>query len=584
MRWRPRSLFWTFAGAFLAVVAVAAVVQGWVLGALASRLAQEQAASASHRPALEASLDLSRAEPAPPRQLERILHSHQPPDGAFFLAYVRDDGQILLPWPVEREARHRLARWLTTGVDSWQIDERWDAAFRHVPVDDQGGRRPGTAPPPRRPDGNRAGDPKPPRRDGRPPHRDDQRPPRRDVQPPRPGEPFRPGQPDPRPRRRAQDFPPLGNLRQVAEIAVVQGGEPLGRIVAVHPVQGAGFSLRSVDAGPALLLLPTALVLAAVAGLAIIRLLTGRLRRLEALAERIASGDLAARIPEPGDDEIGRLGRELNRMASSLQSARAELEASTDQRRRLLADISHELATPLTSIRGYAETLLDAGVPTTPEERSQYLEHVLDEARRLELLIGDLFELSRLESGIGDFVPERLDLASLCEHTAERFRGRFEDAGLDLRFERSEPIWIEADGRRMEQVLENLLTNALRYVPATGSDGSDGRRDDGGGEVVVRSVRDGDQAVLEVSDDGPGFSRQDLVHVFDRFYRSEANAQVAGSGLGLAIVQEIVERHGGRVEAANRASAEDGASGAVLRVVLPFRSPFHATSEAYRDR
>lgn len=366
--------------------------------------------------------------------------------------------------------------------------------------------------------------------------------------------------------RRESDLPALGKLKVIARVPALREGEQIGEVIVVHPVGRAGFALGAVDGTPTLLLLPTALLLAALAGLVLFRLLTRRLRRLESMASRIASGDLAARVQAPGNDELGRLGGELNRMASSLQSARGELEASAEQRRRLLADISHELATPLTSIRGYAETLLADDVPTTPGEQEEYLENVLYEARRMELLIGDLFELTRLEAGIGEFAPEPLDLAELCRHSLNRFRKRFDEAGLDLHFEApgegpGSSCWVEADGRRMEQVIDNLLINALRYVP-----GGPGR-----GEVVVSICRceaaEGDAMVLEVADDGRGFPDEDLPHVFDRFYRSGATEKVAGTGLGLAIVQEIVHRHRGRVEAENRSSG-----GAVLRIVLPVRA------------
>ena len=583
MAWRPRSLFWTFAGAFLAVVAVAALVQGWVLGALATALAEEQATSSAQRPALQASLDISWNDPMPPWEQERILHQYEPPNGAYFLVYRSDDGEISLPWPTVRSVRHRIARWIETGVDSWEEDAAYDARFPHIPP----GRETDPPPagdsvdrnqePPRRP----AARPAPHPRDGRPPaldparrHPPDRRPPGRGgpPRPPRPDGPGALGGPerpkpqarDPRPKRRESDFPALGNLKVIARVPAMQGDERLGEVLVVHPVRRVGLFSRSQDGTPTLLLVPTALVLAALAGLVLFRLLTRRLRRLESMAGRIASGDLAARVPSPGDEELGRLGTKLNHMAESLQAARTELEASSEQRRRLLADISHELATPLTSIRGYAETLLADDVPTTADEQSEYLEHVVDEARRMERLLGDLFELTRLEAGIGEFDPEPLDLGELCRHTLERFRKRFDEVGLTLRFEghlvvsddsSDGALRVIADGRRMEQVIENLLTNALRYVPGGES----------GGSQVTASVRREEGAlVLEVADDGPGFPEEDLPHVFDRFYRSAATVKVAGTGLGLAIVQEIVLRHGGRVEAENGVNG-----GAVLRVVLP---------------
>jgi signal transduction histidine kinase len=544
LRLRPRSLFFTFAGAFLAVVAVAAVVQGVVLALLGERLAQERAANQAQRPALEASLDLARLDDQPGRIGPR-LREGSANDGSFFLVYQRTDGHVVLPWPAERELRHRLARWLATGEDRWGVDPRWDSAFTRPderrPPPTRAGRPPRGA----RPRGDRLRPDGPPP-DGRPP---DGRPPDR-----------RPGDPPPRgPTLGRDDLPAPGRLVELARLAVQQTARSsetaatLGQVVVVHPRRRG--ALWNVGETPAFVLLPLALVLAALAGLVLFRLLTRRLERLERLASRLAAGDLAARIEDPGPDEIGRLGARLNRMAAALEEARTQVEASVAERRRLLADISHELATPLTSIRGYAETLSDDQVPTSPEERAQYVAHIEAEARRMELLLGDLFDLTRLEAGVGALERERLDATALSGYTVERFGPRFDQAGLTATFDGPAPVWIDADGRRMEQVLENLLTNAIRYVPR-------------GGRVEVAVTSHDREAVLEVADSGPGFPAEDLPHVFDRFYRSDATSSLPGSGLGLAIVQEIVQRHGGRVEADNRLDLVGG-GGAVLRVVLP---------------
>jgi signal transduction histidine kinase len=295
----------------------------------------------------------------------------------------------------------------------------------------------------------------------------------------------------------------------------------------------------------ALLFVPFAVLASALAGLVIVRLLVRRLRSLETLASRVAEGDLAARSGDRSGDEIGRLAEQLDRMTERIAEARASLEENERQRRQLFADITHELATPLTSIRGYAETLLDPGVAVTAEEQPRYLRGLLEEAARLDRLISDLFDLARLEAGASALHRERLDLAALGRHTVERFGPRFREAGLKLAWvEPPGPAWIEADGRRMEQVLENLLNNALRYVPR-------------GGRVEVSlppAGGTGARHALHVADDGPGIPHGEMGHVFERFYRAEgigrpASADGKGSGLGLAIVKEIVERHGGTVRA-----------------------------------
>jgi len=344
---------------------------------------------------------------------------------------------------------------------------------------------------------------------------------------------------------------------------VLRGAERLGEVVVVRPLWphgGPGF----FEAGTALLFLPVALIASVVVGLLMVRILVRRLRAMEMLAARVAEGDLTVRIGDPSGDEIGRLAERLDRMTERLLDARTRVEDSEQQRRQLFADITHELATPLTSIRGYAETLLDPGVSVSDEERARYLRGVLEESRRLDRLIRDLFELARLEAGASPLALEPLDWTALCRNTTERFEPRFRDAGLRLRWqEPAAEAWIQADGHRMEQVLENLLVNTLRYVPA-------------GGTVEIslgRSPRQADRFRLIVSDEGPGLSPDEQAHVFERFYRaaSTRGAGVAGegggSGLGLAIVREIVERHGGTVGTETREP-----HGLSIIVELPARS------------
>jgi signal transduction histidine kinase len=186
---------------------------------------------------------------------------------------------------------------------------------------------------------------------------------------------------------------------------------------------------------------------------------------------------------------------------------------------------------------------------------------VLDESRRLDWLIRDLFELARLEAGATALELERLDWAALARNTLERFTPRYAASGLSLSLaEAPGEAWVRADGARLEQVLDNLLANALRYVPS-------------GGHVVLslrRPEAHRERWRLSVCDDGPGLPADELPRVFERFYRGTASRAAAdphangGSGLGLAIVREIVERHGGEVRA--RASVPHGLA---IEVELP---------------
>jgi two-component system OmpR family sensor kinase len=210
------------------------------------------------------------------------------------------------------------------------------------------------------------------------------------------------------------------------------------------------------------------MVLAGIAGLVMFRAQVRRLRALEGLATRVAAGDLAVRVGDSNPDEIGRLARQLDRMTEAMADDRRQVQAADDQRRKLLANISHELATPLTSIRGFAETLLDPSIQVSDEERTDYLHRVLDEAQRLDLLTRDVLDLARLEAG-SPLTLAPLDLAELSRNTVERFTAPFAAAGLKLDWRGPlDRAPIRGDGRRLEQVLDNLLMNALRYVPRGG--------------------------------------------------------------------------------------------------------------------
>jgi len=338
-----------------------------------------------------------------------------------------------------------------------------------------------------------------------------------------------------------------------ARTPVVVDRAKQGEVVALIPRGDAPRWAEGVPR-PWLLFLPIAALLSGGAGFLLFRILAAKLRRLQEHAEGVAAGDLTSRIPEPGSDEIGRLAQSLNHMTGSLLAARSQVEEAERQRRRFLADVTHELATPLTSIRGYAETLLDPQVPVSPEERTSYLKDILYEAQRMDLLVADLLDLARLEGGGTTMEPAEVDLHGLCRETVRRFQPLFQDAGLTLRWngpEEGAVIPVRGDSRHLEQVMTNLLQNALRHVPA-------------GRWAEVRLERESGRARIVVEDNGPGFPEQELTNVFDRFYRADPSRASGGTGLGLSIVREIVRMHHGNVWAENRPEG-----GARLIVELP---------------
>ncbi|MEM9290737.1 MAG: HAMP domain-containing sensor histidine kinase [Acidobacteriota bacterium] len=589
------SLFWTFAGAFLIVLVVAALVQGWgvvsLLGSIEKQQVVERAGRASDE-AVTAIRELVAESPAAGsagdgsgpsgRRFGRLLHELQSPKQDFWIVLVREDGRVDGGWHLRRESRRELLALL--GVDAPPRFEGGpgDDGFRprrrgeNAASGSRGG--PDRASSPR---GGQEGSLGPRRgQDGAfGPRRGESR---QRFGGPRGGQegdsgngPRRPNDdglgPEPLPAEVELDLE-KGDVEILVRRSVVHSGVPVGEVLALLP---RSWVPRRPSVTPTgwLLSLPVALILAGGAGVLMLRHLLRRLRALEILAERVEGGDLKARVRVAKADEIGRLGLRLNRMTAALQEARGQLQDADEQRRRLLADVSHELATPLTSIRGYAETLLDPEVPVSEEEREEYLRDVLSEARRMNLLIQDLFELARLEGGVGGLDREILDWTALCRFTLERFRPRFEEAGLRLSWVGPEsPAWVWADGRRLEQVLDNLLLNALRYVPrrgtvtlsleaavsppaaAPGPPLSAITPTVGSGPPAATHGSAAELAVhrLELRDDGPGIAPSELPHIFDRFFRAASARSRSGSGLGLAIVREIVERHGGQVSAHRR--------------------------------
>jgi len=278
-----------------------------------------------------------------------------------------------------------------------------------------------------------------------------------------------------------------------------------------------------------------------------------RLRALESAARRLGAGDLSARAPDRGGDEIAAVASAFNAMASDL-SARAEaLSASDRARRQLLADVSHELTTPVTAMRGYLETLAMPELALDETTRTRYLTIISDETNRLERLIGDLLELARIDGGGGTLARDRVRVAELFERVAARHEPACRAAGVSISAS-IEPgaDTVIGDRDRLEQALQNLAANAIRFAPP-------------GTAVRLTAAPRGGAVVIAVADEGPGIPAEHLPHVFDRFYKADAAREgvSGGSGLGLSIVKAIVERHGGTITV----NSEPGKT--VFEVVIP---------------
>jgi two-component system OmpR family sensor kinase len=299
-------------------------------------------------------------------------------------------------------------------------------------------------------------------------------------------------------------------------------------------------------------LVVAALVLLALAMLAywVVKLGLRPLESMQVTAGAIAAGDLSQRVDVVDENtEVGKLGLALNEMLQQIETAFAERAASEERLRRFVGDASHELRTPLTSIRGYAE-LFRRGAADRPEDLAKTMRRIEEEADRMGIMVDDLLLLARLDQG-RPLEREPVDLTRITTDAVDDTRAVAPDRTIE--YAPNGAITVTGDEARLRQVLGNLLQNAIRHTPPETP-------------VRVRVIEDGDDAVLEVADWGPGMSEQEAKRVFERFWRADASRTRAsgGTGLGLAIVAAIADAHGGS------ATVETAlGQGACFRVRLP---------------
>jgi len=280
--------------------------------------------------------------------------------------------------------------------------------------------------------------------------------------------------------------------------------------------------------------LAIALASAALSGLIIMGWLSRRIRQLSAGVDAFAAGDLARRVPATSRDELGNLGRCFNDMGVRLQASMEELQQKERFQRRLIANISHDLRTPMTSLRGYIDTLLINRDQLPAQERNRYLNIISANLDHLDKLIDQLLDLSRLDAGQAKFQPEDFPLPELVDEALSRCAVAASERDVTLRVELAAELpLVHADPLQTAQVLQNLIDNGIKFnVP--------------GGEVVVRLACAGDAIAVSISDTGVGIPSEDLPHVFERFFTSDRSRTRKGnsSGLGLAISQKILAGHG----------------------------------------
>jgi two-component system, OmpR family, sensor kinase len=286
-------------------------------------------------------------------------------------------------------------------------------------------------------------------------------------------------------------------------------------------------------------------------------------KRMTATASAIAAGDLAQRVPETGPGtEAGQLGTALNQMLARIEQAFDERSRSEDRLRQFVADASHELRTPVTTIRGYGE-LYESGGLDDPEELSEAMRRSRQEARRMGNLVDDMLLLARLDEGRLTLERTRVDLAALARDAGRDARAVDRRRAVATRVEA--PLEVVGDVDQLRQVLANLVGNALMHTPSSAA-------------IEIRAHRDGSHAVVAIDDRGPGMPPGAVERAFDRFYRADPSRSRhrGGSGLGLAIVQASVAAHGGHVCLESTLG-----QGTTARVTLPL-APDDRSDDAVR--
>jgi len=276
--------------------------------------------------------------------------------------------------------------------------------------------------------------------------------------------------------------------------------------------------------------------IAVIISLIISKTLISPIQGMTKAAEAMADGDFSKKIPVETADEVGILAKTFNDMAAQIETMLEELQRVETLRREFVANVSHELRTPLTNIRSYAETISDnQDIP--PETEEEFLRIIINQSDRMTKIVQDLLELSRYDSGASVIAPEEfsIDQAVRDVYAAIALEARKRGHVLNLELEWKLPH-IKGDRAKIEQVLMNIISNAIKYTP------------DGGTIAIYSGTSDG-CVWVKIEDTGVGIPPEDLLHVFDRFYRVDKarSRESGGTGLGLSIAKEIVSRHGGDI-------------------------------------
>jgi two-component system, OmpR family, sensor kinase len=338
-----------------------------------------------------------------------------------------------------------------------------------------------------------------------------------------------------------------GTRRIFSVTPIPAGGAPEGYLyVVLAGARQAGLAglLRQSDIVPvAAAVAGVSVLLALLVGLGIFALMTRKLERLAGAMDRFQGGDLTAQLDalpcpkRPAGDEIDRLATTFRAMASRINTQLHTLRQNDQLRRELVANVSHDLKTPIATLQGYVDTLLLKDSVLSAEERLGYLAIASRSCERLGKLVGDLIELAKLEANEVSLRPEAFSVGELIQDTAQKFELNAEQKQVRLELDFPERLpYVAADIGLVERVLENLIGNALTHTSA-------------GGAVRMGVTVEGAEATVHVADTGCGIAKEDLPHVFERFYRvSHVDwDKGAHAGLGLAITKSILDLHGSRL-------------------------------------
>lgn len=323
-------------------------------------------------------------------------------------------------------------------------------------------------------------------------------------------------------------FPELGD--QVVTIGVpwfYSNGDVVGAVLLHIPNQFLHVSISETlyqFIPPALL----ALLVGAVMAFFLARSQLNPLKEINSAVQEFSKGDLSRRVTLDCGGELEELGDSINQMAS-------ELSRLEESRRSFVANVSHELRSPMTSMSGYVQAMLDGTIPQ--EAMPRYLKIVMDETNRLRDLVHDLLDLSRLESGKFPLSIAPFDANELMRRNLINFEQRISAKNIDVAVElEEEPLYVLGDANRINQVISNMIDNAVKFM-----DGEDAL-------LTVRTHREGRQVRFQVIDNGPGISSEDLPYIFDRFYKADkAHTSGMGTGLGLSICQWIMRQHDSKI-------------------------------------